>query len=631
MTLPSRLILLLTLLAVPLWFAGNAAAAQTVSLPITVDHSLLRNMIVQQAFTGPNESAVVVREGGGCVNLLLSRPAVSGVRGLLRLEMDLFVQVGTPLGDQCLTPLQWQGRLVLFKRPQVVPDSWQLRFSLVDAQLLDAGGRPVTIANLLWSLVQERALSYIDDVVIDLAPPVNDLRGFLLPLFPEEVQGQTQKTLDSLRPGAVTVGDDALELEVLAEVDQVYEPGDDRLETPLDGAALERLVKLWENWDGLLMYLVATIARQSLTEDEEYVLRNLLLDVRYQFIQAEADQNLTRDFIRQQFVATWQELEPIFKRHLATGEAGLSRALGYLAFISAADALLVFDRLGPTFGLEISRNGLIRLAEMLHEDPMLLLHPSYISPDLQKLFRITPRQQEPAEEEAPPEGGTGNGAGIFKPGVPLGWLAGLLWSKEAVASQPSFQEILKWKVPDQDIHGYIDRVAAVLHNTSRRPEHLEHIPKNLHQMYHRLIKAMAWQESCFRQFVVKDKKLTYLISYNNTSVGLMQVNERIWRGLFSRNSLRWDIDYNAAAGCQIASMYLHKYGLRDRKTAAGLDDDTLARLVYAMYNGGPSQYQKFLARLKAGKLYDSDKLFWEKYQWVSAGQLKKVSICLVGS
>jgi hypothetical protein len=155
------------------------------------------------------------------------------------------------------------------------------------------------------------------------------------------------------------------------------------------------------------------------------------------------------------------------------------------------------------------------------------------------------------------------------------------------------------------------------------------VPKQMHLMYRNLIPAMAWQESCFRQFVVKGDKLTYLLSYNNSSVGLMQINERVWRGLYNRNRLRWDINYNSDAGCEIAAHYLNN-ALQDKPVTQNLDDNTLARLVYAMYNGGPSQRKKFLNRLKEEKLYNSDELFWEKYNLVSAGEINKVSLCLIG-
>jgi hypothetical protein len=299
--------------------------------------------------------------------------------------------------------------------------------------------------------------------------------------------------------------------------------------------------------------------------------------------------------------------------------------------VSAADSLVVFDRLGPTFGLEISRNGLVRLAQMLHNDPSMLLNPSYISPDLQKLFQMSP---EPEEQENSPEETNGHPKedssfqGIIPKAVNL--VLHLLLPGECHAAQPSFKEILRWKVPRRDIENYISRVEEVLTKASHSRGIINDVPKQRREMFHRMIQAMAWQESCFRQFVVRGDKLTYLLSYNNTSVGLMQVNERVWRGIFNRNSLRWDINYNADAGCKIAAMYMQKYALKDKIRSAELDDDTLARLVYAMYNGGPSQYNKFFDRLKKGKTYQSDNLFWEKYQWLVSGEVGKISQCLTG-
>ena len=125
--------------------------------------------------------------------------------------------------------------------------------------------------------------------------------------------------------------------------------------------------------------------------------------------------------------------------------------------------------------------------------------------------------------------------------------------------------------------------------------------------------------------------MTYLLSYNNTSVGLMQVNERIWRGLYDRERLRWDLEYNAAAGSEIAYLYLQKYALRDKNMAKKLDPPTVARLVHAMYNGGPGQYHDFLERFRKGKLLTIDNLFWEKYSSVSSGKWEKANQCLSGN
>ncbi|MBW2708525.1 MAG: hypothetical protein JRD04_04450, partial [Deltaproteobacteria bacterium] len=38
----------------------------------------------------------------------------------------------------------------------------------------------------------------------------------------------------------------------------------------------------------------------------------------------------------------------------------------------------------------------------------------------------------------------------------------------------------------------------------------------------------------------------------------MQVNQWIWRGTYNQKDLRWDIRYNAVAGCEILIRYLKK-------------------------------------------------------------------------
>ena len=56
----------------------------------------------------------------------------------------------------------------------------------------------------------------------------------------------------------------------------------------------------------------------------------------------------------------------------------------------------------------------------------------------------------------------------------------------------------------------------------------------------------------------------------------------------------------------------------------------MARMVYAVYNGGPSQVKKFAGRVKSGKFYNADMLFNEKYEWVKKGDWDKIRKCLIG-
>jgi hypothetical protein len=107
----------------------------------------------------------------------------------------------------------------------------------------------------------------------------------------------------------------------------------------------------------------------------------------------------------------------------------------------------------------------------------------------------------------------------------------------------------------------------------------------------------------------------------------MQINERVWRGVYDRNRLRWDIRYNALAGCEITDLYLRTYALKHPDWKKDADLELLSRVVYSMYNGGPGQYKKFLARERAGKHYRSDLLFSEKLQWIGKGEWERIKDC----
>lgn len=603
-----------------LFYAGySAAELQTVSLPVTIDYPLLQNMLISNAFQEKGDSATLFNEGGGCIYLALSSPRISESNGKVELDMMVSARAGTPLGGNCYTPVEWRGHLVLYEEPSIDPKTWQLSFTTVGSTLLNENRQQATITDILWQLIKPHIWSYIAGIKINLMPPVHDLKNFILPLFPREKQEQTRKMLNSMRPGKINVTSDSLGIAILAEVDNTYDSEKIQPLESLDEDELKRTVAVWESWDGLLVHLITSLSQQKLTQEEKRILTNALLDTRYRFITALSDKTIQHDIVRHQFIWVWQQLAPIFRKHMLR-DSQASTGLGYLAFFASADALLVFDRLGPTLGVEISTNGLIRLARMLRADPELLHYRSKTNPDLQKLFEFTPEEPSKTPDTVEPNSSMLNK--IFE----------TFRVSTAYAAQPlpSFEEVLQWKVPKTDIGNYINRVEQVLLSSSISMVEKGKVPKIRQDMYRNLILAVAWQESCFRQFVIKGDKLTYLLSYNNSSVGLMQINERVWRGLYDLTRLRWDIRYNSDAGSEIAAHYLNNYVLQDKLVVQNLNDNTIAQLVYAIYNGGPSQLKNFLDRLKEKKLYNSDKLFWEKFSWVSTGNIEKVSLCLIG-
>ena len=156
-------------------------------------------------------------------------------------------------------------------------------------------------------------------------------------------------------------------------------------------------------------------------------------------------------------------------------------------------------------------------------------------------------------------------------------------------------------------------------------KHANRVPQTIRgeDWFEKMIVASAWQESCFRQFHINNSAITYLLSSNNTSVGIMQVNEQVWRGVYSSKQLRWNINYNSQAGTEILALYLRDYLLKGKSP---LDLSTkngqrmLAAWLYALYNGGPGQRTAFLNRYNAGKLSRIEQLFLNKFDAVDNGQ-----------
>ncbi|MGB5538059.1 MAG: SPOR domain-containing protein, partial [Thiogranum sp.] len=129
--------------------------------------------------------------------------------------------------------------------------------------------------------------------------------------------------------------------------------------------------------------------------------------------------------------------------------------------------------------------------------------------------------------------------------------------------------------------------------------------------------------------VVRQKKIVPLRS-NTGDIGLMQLNEKVWRGFYDVQKLRWDIAYNIHAGTEVLLNYLVRYALKqnEHKQRGGLDN--LARATYSAYNGGPRQVSRYRNPAAASAHKKIDSAFWEKYRSVKQGKELHVAECLGG-
>ncbi len=377
-----------------LWLALSASSgfAEQVTLPLTLDYNLLTSLLLQSSFSGTDQSAAVFGSSDDCSYVRISEPKFSSTKKLLHLEVKLDIRAGTKLGDKCFSPIEWHGYLELLQQPIFDGRTFALSFRTVDSSLLTLARQPATIAGFLWEFAKPRVYEHLDRIRLDLAPPIADLRSFLAPLFPEEAQRATQAMLDSLHGGRVDVGKEAVVVELLAEVEEVFEPENNQQAAELTKEERERLVQLWETWDAFLVQLLVTMATQPLIPEDRQTLIEVLLDTRYVFIAALDQQDIGKDFVRMQFLQAWQQLAPVFRRQLYAQPS--ENSIGYLAFFTAADALAVFDRMGPTLGIEISQQGLLRLAEMLAGKNTTFPYGPQLDEKLRELLQLPPTDQE---------------------------------------------------------------------------------------------------------------------------------------------------------------------------------------------------------------------------------------------
>jgi soluble lytic murein transglycosylase-like protein len=138
--------------------------------------------------------------------------------------------------------------------------------------------------------------------------------------------------------------------------------------------------------------------------------------------------------------------------------------------------------------------------------------------------------------------------------------------------------------------------------------------------------ATALKESCWRQFVVKSDKITYLSSPSG-SIGLMQINPYVWRGFYKLDQLKWNIHYNVVAGSEILSHYLLNYAIKSEKTN---NLDNIARAAYAIYNAGPGAAGRYRQQSSSSREKEVDKRFWEIYQGFKANDEVDLFHCTVG-
>jgi hypothetical protein len=590
-----------------------AAWPEEVRFPLTVDYEVLRVAVREHLQEETRGGPRVWRTADGCGSFSLREFTIEPADGRLKIAGPAEGGAGFSLFGLCWASLSWTGRAEIMARPEIGPD-WQLRFRDLDATLYDASGRKQGIATRLFSTVKGWVEAELSTFTIDLHPPATELTTMLRSFAGSDANTPLTTALETLRPVGLDVEPDAVRVRVALNLPPApaAPPSPEPALTP---AQLTRWEAKLDSWDGFLSFVVKILAGENADPAVRDELLGLLLDARSEVVRVLArGPEPGADAVRQIFLDTWDRLRGIVRRTVVEQRGNPAQALRFVVFLAAGDALATIEVAAPAAGLDFSADGLRRLARSL--DPAFTGDPLQQSdladPRLQQLFHFRDPDAPPRRPRRKP------------PGTSEHWFG----PRRAHAAETDewrdlARRLDRWAPDAEELRVYrevVDRLLTVAAERSLDPDALD---GRFDDLFHHLVKATAWQESCWRQFVRRGDSVTYLASPTG-DVGLMQINVRIWRGFFSTSALRWNAAYNAGAGAEILQQLLIRYGTREARSRI----ENAARATYSAYHGGPARYRRYRTATTASRGWAVDRAFWEKYQAVAAGTAADRVLCL---
>ena len=499
--------------------------------------------------------------------------------------------------------------------PQI-DQAGRLRVRIIDSKLTDAGGGAAL--GFMWELskryVHPRLERFSYDLGASRAALASLVRGAAPPQHADELEAAV-KQLQVLGPrveAMAVVVPIALELPdawLVAPPVAAAAPA-----VPLTEAELEALEKALQPWDAFLLYSIKQLALDSENTALRKRLFTLLLESRYRLTEIlSGDAPAAGDPLRELFVDAWEELRAILADGQREGALDAS-LLRYAAFIDAGDALLALDRAAPGLGMTLSTDGLRQIARSLRPgaagDP--LAYDWAADPQLRRLFGVEeiPDSEPPASSppSSPPT---------------RSWLD--LFVAHAYAAEPGAEKALdRWLPRRDELDAYEARIGQLLKKTATAELQRASLAAPYDNMYRNMVPTTALIESCWRQYAMRGGKLSYLRS-GSGSIGIMQINQIVWRGFYQLERLRWDTAYNARAGAQILMRYVKDYAIPYAEKSG--DPNQVPRAAYAVYNAGPRAVGRFDKEKKHPREQRVDERLWTLYRGIAAGGQADLRSC----
>ena len=589
----------------------HAAGSITTTIPVVTTHEFIRLALIKQMFRGKNQTARVVDDGSGCYYLDVSRPRIDSRQGYLHVLVNAEARIGKAMGNRCISVLRWDGQIEIFQQLKVAAHS-RVKATVVKSNLRNHDGNPVPAGNYVWQWLTRYVHPRLEAVVFDLTEPARSMRDFLPAALPHVPKQDITFLLDSLTIDSVGIRKDGVQFNFKVGVKNRWRTPR-QLEPPLRGEEKEKVFAVMRQLDSFYTIIVKHLAVE-LSADLQRELLTVLLDLRYELTRILAVSNYSvRNPVRRLFLQTWRRLTPIMKA-IAEKQHRHQDILQLMSFITAGEALSTLDRAGPSLGIEISGNGLRRLARILLPRVRApLAYSTRVDPQLRSLF------------------GFGSPIRVSRSHRWDNWISWFLSSAEAaVPMTPKLKDKLNKVIPTfRNLDSYLPLANKALKHSAESQINKGKLDAKYHDTYRWLVLSAAWKESCWRQYVRRKGQRTPLQSHAG-AVGIMQIVPKVWRGFYEPKQLKWDFVYNTRAGGEILLHYMRDYAIRKKEHLRNGGIDNLARAAYAAYNAGPRRLSRYRNPKATKRQRQVDESFYNKFLQVKKGQVFEVKSCYAG-
>lgn len=342
-------------------FAKNGLADQF-TLPVQLDYSLIKKALVTQLYKGAGNTAELWNDKQGCSYLKLSDPQVSGQKGQIKLLNNLQARFGTGLGGQCVTLFEWAGVLETLQQPTINAAQSVLSLPITKVTATDREGRSVS-NNKIQELINRVAEPKLSAVKIDLNESRADIEKTVSEFLPEENAAEVKEMLNSLTVSSAEANENGVAIKLGFNAPAKVKTK--KPSAPLSDAELKQWQANWMEWDEFLSKAIQQAADDAKSPELRDTLMEILLESR-SAIQAGLKEHDAEgdDPVRVLFTHTWERLAPQLKT--LAKELPEIQGLRYMTFIAATDVIYELESLGAPFGVDISSDGLRKLARILN-------------------------------------------------------------------------------------------------------------------------------------------------------------------------------------------------------------------------------------------------------------------------